>query len=178
MSGFLLSMTGADQTNPNYPNRRKLPHQIPHWVRPSSSAWFITINCEPPGKPQLCSDTRPHSTSAAVLSAARLYHEMKEPKWFIHLFLLMPDHLHAILGFPEGVSLKSTFKAWKGYLKRNHGVIWQNDFFDHRLRDQDSYHQKMHYIRQNPIRKGLCEKPEDWPHSLSFDPFSGKETNF
>ena len=35
------------------PGREKLPHAIPQWVA-DGSWFFITINCVPPGKNQLC----------------------------------------------------------------------------------------------------------------------------
>jgi putative transposase len=46
---------------------------------------------------------------------------------------------------------------------RLHDVSWQRDFFDHRLRDHHEETEKISYIRLNPVRKGLCERPEDWP---------------
>ncbi|MCP5541385.1 MAG: hypothetical protein H7A52_14680 [Akkermansiaceae bacterium] len=114
----------------------------------------------------------------AVLSAARHYHELENPRWFAHILLLMPDHLHAIMSFPPEAKMKATLKAWKGFLKRNHGVVWQGDFFDHRLRDEDSFHEKFQYIRMNPVRKGLCHEPGEWPHVVAYDRFTGEELGF
>ena len=39
---------------------------------------------------------------------------------------------------------------------------WQCDFFDHRLRDHHEVEEKTSYILMNPVRKGLCERAEDW----------------
>jgi len=44
----------------------------------------------------------------------------------------------------------------------NFGVEWQQDFFDHRLRNHHQLQEKMEYILMNPVRKGLCERMEDW----------------
>src|SRR5438445_11344064 len=47
-----------------------------------------------------------------------------------------------------------------------HGVVWQEGYFDHRLRDDERGEQlsiKMDYIRQNSVAAGLCVKAEDWP---------------
>ncbi|MEC5125154.1 hypothetical protein VSU19_00205 [Verrucomicrobiales bacterium BCK34] len=157
------------------PTRKNLPHDIPHWVD-RDSAWFITINCDPPGKPQLSHrDPTPHPIADAVLSAARFYHEMPDPKWFIHLFLVMPDHIHAVMTFPRGCEMKPLFKAWKGYVKRNSKVMWQDDFFDHRLRSEESKQEKLTYIRMNPVRQNFCKSPGEWPHLISFDPRTGDE---
>ena len=137
------------------PVRKRLPHQTPQWVT-EGSFFFITINCESRGKNQLCL-TGP---GAAVLAAAAFNHE--QLYWHCRLLLLMPDHLHAILAFPREPGMKTTLTNWKKFLARKHGIAWQRDFFDHRLRDHHEEAQKNDYILLNPVRKGLCERVEDW----------------
>jgi putative transposase len=70
-----------------------------------------------------------------LLDSARLY-ETKQ-RWYITLFLLMPDHLHALLSFARDRSMSSIVGDWKHFHTRNHGVIWQEGYFDHRLRDDE-----------------------------------------
>ena len=41
---------------------------------------------------------------------------------------------------------------------------WQEGFFDHLLRSEDSYAQKCIYVYMNPVRANLCGRPEDWPY--------------
>ena len=43
--------------------------------------------------------------------------------------------------------------------------IWQRSFFDHVLRNDESYAQKWNYVRENPVRAGLVTKADDWPYS-------------
>jgi putative transposase len=43
--------------------------------------------------------------------------------------------------------------------------IWQTGFSDHRVRDANDYRMHAIYIQQNPVRKGLCERPEQYPYS-------------
>jgi len=74
----------------------------------------------------------------------------------------MPDHLHAIIAFPSVPGLKTTVTNWKKFVARKHGVAWQRDFFDHRLRNDQELQEKTSYILMNPVRKGLCERAEDW----------------
>jgi putative transposase len=157
-----------------YPQRKKLPHTPPWWV-PENSRYFITINCVPRGKAQLCENGVPLDRSKSILESARHYHDMTAPRWFIHLFLLMPDHLHAILTFAPDSSLRKTVKAWKGFVRKNFGIEWQSDFFDHRLRNDEERFEKMTYIARNPVSKGLCSEPKDWPHRLEFHPDTGEE---
>jgi REP element-mobilizing transposase RayT len=137
------------------PARKKLPHTIPQWV-PEGSWFFITIKCVPPGKNQLCQS----GIGDAVLSALRHNHE--NHVWYCRLGLLMPDHLHAIMAFPREPGMKTTVDNWKHFVASKQRVVWQRDFFDHRLRNNDALQQKTSYILQNPVRKGLCERVEDW----------------
>lgn len=80
----------------------------------------------------------------------------------MRLLLLMPDHLHLLVSFPTAESMPSVVRAWKHYLAAKHGVEWQRDFFDHRLRNHESLDEKAHYIRHNPVRAGLVIDPAEW----------------
>jgi hypothetical protein len=40
--------------------------------------------------------------------------------------------------------------------------VWQEESFDHVLRSQESFEEKLEYLRQNPVRGGLVNKPEDY----------------
>jgi len=42
--------------------------------------------------------------------------------------------------------------------------LWQPRFFDHLLRNDESYAQKWEYVRENPVRAGLVHCSEDWPY--------------
>ena len=52
---------------------------------------------------------------------------------------------------------------WKRYQTKELGIAWQDNFFDHRLRNDAEANLKHDYIRRNPVVKGLCLRPEDWP---------------
>jgi putative transposase len=137
------------------PIRKKLPHIIPQWVA-EGSCFFITINCVPRRKNQLCRS----GTGDAVLAAIKHNHE--KLAWHCRLCLLTPDHLHAVFAFPREPGMQTVIKNWKKYVAGKHGVNWQRDFFDHRLRDHHEVDEKTSYILMNPVRKGLCERAEDW----------------
>ena len=79
------------------------------------------------------------------------------------LFVVMPDHVHGLFRFPVEPGLASTVAAWKRLTARRYGVVWQRDFFDHRLRSDESFEQKAAYIRDNPVRKGLVLNAREWP---------------
>ena len=107
---------------------------------------------------QLCNP----ETSALALGSARHRHAAGD--WFALLFLLMPDHLHALVAFPPHKAMVEVVPLWKGYLARMAGIRWQRGFFDHRLRCAESWEAKALYIRMNPVRAGLIANPENWPY--------------
>lgn len=38
-------------------------------------------------------------------------------------------------------------------------------YYDFNVRNHAQFVEKLHYIHWNPVKKGLCERPEDWPWS-------------
>ncbi len=86
----------------------------------------------------------------------------------------MPDHAHLLftaLRDPDGwtFALPEILRAIKGTsarsinkLSERTGPLWQDESFDHVLRGDESLRETIEYIRQNPVRKGLTQKPEDY----------------
>jgi len=92
----------------------------------------------------------------------------------LHIAVVMPDHVHMIftpletanhetfsfeeiVGAIKGASAHSVNKA----LNRS-GPVWQDESFDHVVRHAESMEAKVRYVRENPVRKGLVSKPEDY----------------
>jgi REP element-mobilizing transposase RayT len=140
-----------------YPER--LHHRTPHWVA-ANSVFHIRIRLDP-DNPRPLTDLE---VSAGLRAAARRYHESGQ--WGCLLFLLMPDHLHALLQFPLHPGMSEVIRNWKRGATRFQQVAWQENFFDHRLRNRDEVMKKWHYIQLNPVVKGLCQSPEQWPHKV------------
>lgn len=105
---------------------------------------------------------QPPSKSEAILNAFPTYHSRRI--WWVDLVLIMPDHLHALIQPGPTTDLNQSVKNLKSFLKRKHQLPWQDGWFDHRIRNSESYRQKFEYILNNPVRKGLVKKWEDWPH--------------
>ncbi len=84
-------------------------------------------------------------------------------KWWPSLFLLMPDHLHMLVGFGRGNDIVKVITGWKRYVARANGITWQRGFFEHRLRTKESMSSKAAYILHNPARAGLITEGEIWP---------------
>jgi putative transposase len=142
------------------PQRCKLPHAIPPGVR-QGVRHFITVNCREREVDPLCRG----DVATQLLNSARYYEEIGH--WYLWLMVVMPDHLHLIATFDLERGLQAIMKGWKGYQKRNLSIEWQTGFFEHRIRNDDEFVEKMHYVRMNPVRKGLVVSPDKWPHVLS-----------
>jgi len=84
----------------------------------------------------------------------------------------MPDHVHffASPNGDEGKSLSRFMESWKRWTQRGirqrafASFRWQEEFFDHLLRSEESYEGKWQYVRENPLRAGLVAAPEEWPY--------------
>src|ERR1051326_7432319 len=138
--------------------RKMLPHEIPSWVDPQREIYFISINCEERFRNQLALA----DISERLFETIR--HRQEKFLWRPYLVLLMPDHLHALLSFPpSGKPMKLVVRKWKEWTAKELGIDWQRDFFEHRLRHDESRREKAEYILQNPIRKKLVTRSQDWP---------------
>jgi putative transposase len=105
----------------------------------------------------------------AKLLVDTLYH-YRGSAYLLHEFVLMPDHLHVFL--TPLTSLEKAIQFIKGGFsyraKRELGSnmeVWQKGFSDHRIRDASDFRIHVAYMRQNPVRKHLCERAEDYAYS-------------
>jgi hypothetical protein len=65
-----------------------------------------------------------------------------------------------------GVWKEWTAKRLLAQVERS-GSLWQEEFFDHVLRSEESFAEKWDYVRNNPVRARLVERAEDWPYAGS-----------
>ena len=138
------------------------------WIDPSAEVYFITVNSLPRRANQLCTD----ATGPDLLQSAAFRHGSVH--WFIHLFLLMPDHIHALLSFPKQTKgIQHAIKSWKAWAAKQLNIQWQRNFFEHRLRAGESATEKFRYILANPVRAGLADDAAAWPWLLWSDPRGG-----
>ena len=145
---------------------RRLHHRVPHWVEPGA-LFHIRIGLDREKEQKALTEP---ALARPILDSAKFYEA--KMRWHIALFVLMPDHLHALLSFARDESMSEVIRDWKRFHARTNQLIWQEGYFDHRLRADERGAQllaKMNYIRQNPVAAGLCVRAEDWPWVI--DPF-------
>jgi putative transposase len=100
----------------------------------------------------------------ALLDSAQFYHTRGD--WFCRIFVLMPDHFHAMLAPAPDKQLTRLIGDWKRFTATRLKIDWQKNFFDHRLRSDESWEEKAHYIRMNPVRAGIIPESERWTYMI------------
>jgi len=139
--------------------RKQLDHTT-HFAGRFGAIYFVTICCQQRGLNQRYRE----QTASVLVDAARIYHE--RGRWNLTLLLIMPDHLHALIGVDGQSSLSSLIRDYKRIMAKIAGVTWQRNFFDHRLRHGESLTEKFAYICQNPVRAGLVGAEDAWRYRL------------
>jgi len=95
-------------------------------------------------------------------------------RYLLFDYTVMPDHVHMILkpavASGRSESIKHIMRCLKGWTAKGindaakrTGEVWQEDTYDHIIRNQEDYVEKAKYIFENPKRAGLIENPADWP---------------
>lgn len=92
---------------------------------------------------------------------------------------VMPNHVHVLI--EQIVSLPKIVQSWKSYTGRwamahnaelglgvPGGQFWMREYWDRFIRDEAHFNRVVRYIRENPVKAGLCEKPSDWPWSSAW----------
>jgi putative transposase len=110
----------------------------------------------------------------------------------VYGYVVMPEHIHLLVSEPErNVPLKPTsglngaptladaLKSLKqGVARRLIGDgehFWQKRYYDFNVRDHAQFVEKLHYIHWNPVKRRLCERPEDWAWSSFLHHATGGE---
>ena len=81
-------------------------------------------------------------------------------------YVVMPEHVHLLVSEPEEQLLSVAIKSLKqGVSRRLIGKaehFWQKRYYDFNVSDHEQFLEKLRYIHRNPVKAGLCSRPEDW----------------
>ena len=77
-------------------------------------------------------------------------------------WVIMPNHVHALLVLIPGVVIKELLQSWKSFTSKKiakllgrAGRLWQKDYYDRLVRNGDHFERCIRYIRRNPEKAGL-----------------------
>ena len=172
------------------PEHRKRVKHYDH----AGHAHFLTFSCYQ--RLPLLSKPRTCKWFIDALETTRQKHHFDLWAWVI-----MPEHVHLLI-FPRSVpyrtgAILSSLKSPVGtraiaylhahapdFLERLRVInanrvyhrFWQaGPGQDHNVYEPETVHQIVEYLHANPVRRGLTERPEDWPWSSAAD-WAGKES--
>ncbi len=87
-------------------------------------------------------------------------------------YVVMPEHVHLLLSETDQGMLSKAMQMLKTKVsmqarkmgRRAAGELpfWQARYFDHNVRNNEGFVTQLRYIHRNPIKRGLCARPEDW----------------
>ncbi|HYG99994.1 MAG TPA: transposase [Terriglobales bacterium] len=87
----------------------------------------------------------------------------------VYGYVVTPEHVHLLVSEPERSNLAQAIKSLKqGVSRRLIGErdrFWQTRYYDHNVRSYESFVGKLKYIHRNPVKCGLCARPDDWEWS-------------
>ena len=105
--------------------------------------------------------------------------------------VVMPNHVHVMIKTNDDWPISKIVWSWKTYISNfikkgewgaaqacgapanNEGTcdapaksIWQREYWDRFIRDENHFHSALRYIWENPLKAGLLHKEEKWPFIL------------
>ena len=110
-----------------------------------------------------------------VVGAVRFH---ASQRYDLAAYAVMPNHVHLVMRpLPKADSasvwgLDEIMRSIKGFIGKKanellgtHGEFWQREYYDHLIRNEEEWCWYVDYTHLNPVRAGLCTKPEDWEWS-------------
>jgi len=98
-------------------------------------------------------------------------------------FVVMPDHVHALIWFPKIGQLSRFMQGWKrlssfsirAWYREHHARyfdvadeedrLWTPKYYAFEIDSTRKLEEKLNYMHMNPVRAGLAEKAVDWKWS-------------
>jgi REP element-mobilizing transposase RayT len=102
-------------------------------------------------------------TARRLINILQRHEEMKFAQTLA--FVIMPDHFHWLMQLEEKHDISQTVRAVKSIFSRAIGrPVFQKGFYDHAVRHDEDLRTMARYIVANPLRAGLVENINDYPH--------------
>ena len=97
--------------------------------------------------------------------------ESKLRLYQLYAYVVMPNHVHILLR--PCVPLERITRVLKGFTARQANKIlgrigqrlWQEESYDHWVRNEEEFSRIEAYVEHNPVSAGLVKRAEDWPWS-------------
>jgi putative transposase len=128
----------------------------------SGQSHFVTFSCH--HRTALFMQPSARDVFEAAMERIRRDYELR-----VYGYVVMLEHVHLLVSEPRVATLAVVIKSLKqGVSRRLIGEaeqFWERRYYDFNIRDYDQFAEKLDYIHNNPVKRGLCVRPEAWPRS-------------
>ena len=100
---------------------------------------------------------------------ARSLRHFDDERYVLLDFVVMPNHVHLLAAFADEQAMLAQCESWKHYTatqinrrRKQKGRFWQQDGFDHLVRNEEQLQYLRHYIAKNPEKARL--RPGEFVH--------------
>lgn len=107
---------------------------------------------------------------AEIVQNALLHFD--DERYRLIAWCVMPNHVHILFETFAGHPIGKVIHSWKTFTAREinklhgqSGQLWQDDFFDTFMRDDEHQAAVVTYIERNPVNAGVVSKATDWSWS-------------
>lgn len=90
-------------------------------------------------------------------------------RYSLHAWCVMPNHVHSLFTPEPGFTMSQISHSWKSFtahvcnkLLGRTGQFWEHEPYDRYIRNDQHFRNAVAYIENNPVKAGLCGRPEDW----------------
>ena len=85
-------------------------------------------------------------------------------------YVVMPEHFHVLMTEPRRRDPSIVMKALKQTVARKllseaEAHFWHKRFYDFNVFSKEKQNEKIHYMHDNPVKRGLVSSPELWKWS-------------
>jgi putative transposase len=107
-------------------------------------------------------------TATAELLERTILDYHSQGKFLLHAFVIMPDHLHALITPAPDVSLEKAMQYIKGsfsFRLKSKLDVWMRSFNESQILTIEKFRNCVRYIEENPVRRGLVSTAQAYPYS-------------
>ena len=110
-------------------------------------------------------------------------HVLRAKDWTCRVYCLMANHYHLIVTTAQA-NLAAGMQVLNGTHARRFnerygrfGHVFQGRYDARLIEDEEYLSEACTYVLANPVRAGLCERPEEWRWSSAYDGFAVSGTS-